>query len=195
MLDGVDVSSHNPEYEAKGLDFVFIKATEGTSYTNPRRDEQAKTARRARCVVGFYHFLKPGRGLRPARITAQAKHFVKHCQARDGDILALDWETDPQGRRATSAQKDKFLRKVKELRPEHRIVLYCNRDLWTDPGTGDHTGDGLWIADYRKAGEPRVKDDDWLFHQYTSTPLDKNVGRFPSRAALKRWATFQSDGE
>ncbi|WP_067449743.1 glycoside hydrolase family 25 protein [Actinomadura macra] len=194
MLNGVDVSSHNPSYEAKGLDFVFVKATEGTSYTNPERAEQVKVARRHGCVVGHYHYLRPGRALRPARITAQAKYFVKHCGAREGDILALDWEKDPKGRRATSSQKDEFLHKVKQLRPGHRVILYTNRDLWSDPGTGDYTGDGLWIADYRKAGDPKI-DHEWLFHQYTSEPLDKNVGKFPSRAALKQWAAVHHDDD
>ncbi|MFB4309526.1 glycoside hydrolase family 25 protein [Actinomadura sp. GTD37] len=188
MLHGVDVSSYNPSYDADGLDFVIVKATEGRSYTNPERAKQAARARDAGCVVGFYHFLHGGRGLRLARISAQARYFVEHCGAEDGDFLALDWETDPRGRRATSAQKDKFLRKVKKLRPGHRVILYCNRDLWTRKDTGDYNADGLWIADYRKAGHPLI-DDEWLFHQYTSKPLDKNVAKFKSRAALKEWAS------
>ncbi|MFI0366570.1 glycoside hydrolase family 25 protein [Actinomadura sp. 1N219] len=188
MLHGVDVSSHNPSFESEGLDFVIVKATEGRSYTNPRRERQAAQARRDGCVVGFYHFLLGRRGLSPARITAQARYFVEHCGAEDGDILALDWETDPKGRRATSAQKDKFLREVKKLRPAHKLILYVNRDLWTRESTGDYKADGLWIADYREAGDPLIKDK-WLFHQYTSEPLDKNVADFKNRDALKEWAS------
>ncbi|MFD0687497.1 glycoside hydrolase family 25 protein [Actinomadura fibrosa] len=192
MLHGVDVSSYDSSFDVDGLAFVFVKATEGRGYINPRRADQTARAREAGCVVGFYHFLLGGRPLRPARIKAQAKYFVKHCGARDGDILAVDWERDPKGRRASSAQKDLFLRTVKELRPDHRVILYCNRSLWTDPGTTHDCGDGLWIADYRKAGEPLI-DDAWLFHQHTSEPLDKNVAKFKSRAALKKWATGADD--
>ncbi|MUN39482.1 glycoside hydrolase family 25 protein [Actinomadura litoris] len=188
MLHGIDVSSHNPSFEAEGLDFVIVKATEGRSYTNPLRAEQAARARRAGCVVGFYHFLLGRRGLSPARITAQARYFVEHCGAERGDILALDWETDPKGRLATSAQKDKFLQEVSSLRPGHRLVLYVNRDLWTRKSTGDHKADGLWIADYRKAGHPLIHDE-WRFHQYTSEPLDKNVADFENQDALKKWAS------
>lgn len=188
MLHGVDVSSYNPTYDTDGLDFVIVKATEGHSYTNPYRGKQADRARDAGCVVGFYHFLHGGHGLRLARISAQARYFVKHAGAKDGDILALDWETDPHGRRPTSGQKDKFLRKVKKLCPGHRVILYCNRDLWTKKGTGHYNGDGLWIADYRKAGDPLIHDE-WVFHQYTSKPLDKDVARFRSKDALKKWAS------
>ncbi|MFC6883556.1 MULTISPECIES: glycoside hydrolase family 25 protein [Actinomadura] len=187
MLHGIDVASYEPSFDTEGLDFVIVKATEGRSYKNPERAQQVARARRAGCVVGFYHFLHGRRGLRPARIVAQARYFVAHCGAEDGDFLALDWETDPKGRRATSAQKDKFLRTVKKLRPKHRIVLYCNRDLWTRKSTGDYHADGLWIADYRKAGHPLIHDE-WLIHQYTSHPLDKNVAKFKTRNDMKKWA-------
>ncbi|WP_433154490.1 glycoside hydrolase family 25 protein [Actinomadura nitritigenes] len=187
MLHGIDVASYNPMFDAEGLDFVFVKATEGRSYINPRRADQAARARHAGCVVGFYHFLHGRRGLRPARIAAQARYFLEHCGAEDGDILALDWETDPKGRLATSGQKDHFLHEVKKRRPGHRLVLYANRDLWTRKSTGHYNADGLWIADYRKAGDPLVHD--WLFHQYTSKPLDKNVAKFKTRDALKHWAS------
>ncbi|WP_242907401.1 glycoside hydrolase family 25 protein [Actinomadura terrae] len=188
MLHGIDVSSHNPSYETEGLDFVIVKATEGRSYINPYRARQAAHARRAGCVVGFYHFLHGRKGLSLARITAQARYFVEHCGAERGDILALDWETDPKGRLATSAQKDKFLREVTRLRPDHRLILYVNRDLWTRKSTTDYKADGLWIADYRKAGHPLIHDE-WCFHQYTSEPLDKNVAHFKNHAALKKWAS------
>jgi len=60
MLHGVDVSAYQPSYDTDGLDFVFIKATAGRTYVNPRLDAQVKRARDAECVVGFYHFLWPG---------------------------------------------------------------------------------------------------------------------------------------
>ncbi|MFC4913412.1 glycoside hydrolase family 25 protein [Actinomadura gamaensis] len=182
MLHGVDISSYNPHYRPHGeVDFVIIKATEGRTYVNPHRVAQAAAARKAGCVVGFYHFLHP------RRINAQAKYFVEHCHAREGDILALDWETTSKGKRASSKQKDKFLRKVKKLMPHHRVILYCDRHVWNDRRTSHYVADGLWIASYREAGDPGI-DEKWLFHQYTSTPIDKNVARFGSRSALRKWA-------
>ncbi len=47
--------------------------------------------------------------------------------------------------------------------------------------------DGLWIADYVSAGNPRIKAK-WRIHQYTDQPLDKDVADFPTKAALKKWA-------
>ncbi|MEG8277916.1 glycoside hydrolase family 25 protein [Streptomyces sp. AHA2] len=182
MLRGIDVSAYqSSSYSTDGLSFVFVKATEGRSYVNPKLAAQTKRARDAGLVVGFYHFLWPG------NLTGQAEYFVGEAPDRPGDILAVDWERTGDGTRASNAEKDRFLRKVKQLRPDNRVVLYCNRDFWLNVDTTSYAGDGLWIADYVSAGKPRIKAK-WRFHQYTDDPLDKNVAAFESRAALHNWA-------
>ncbi|MEU7722224.1 glycoside hydrolase family 25 protein [Streptomyces tibetensis] len=182
MLRGIDVSAYqSSSYSTDGLSFVFVKATEGRSYVNPKLAAQTKRARDAGLVVGFYHFLWPG------NLAAQAEYFVGKAPDRAGDILAVDWETTGEGTHASNAEKDRFLRKLKELRPHNRVILYANRDFWLNVDTTSYAGDGLWIADYVSAGKPRIKAT-WRFHQYTDDPLDKNVARFASRAALREWA-------
>ncbi|MFC8202012.1 glycoside hydrolase family 25 protein [Streptomyces sp. NPDC060006] len=183
MLRGIDVSSYqSSSYSTEGLSFVFVKATEGRTYVNPKLGAQAKRARDAGCVVGFYHFLWPG------NLTAQAEYFVGKAPERAGDILAVDWETTSDGTHASNAEKDRFIRKVKELRPNNRVVLYCNRHFWLNVDDTSYAGDGLWIADYVTAGKPRIQAT-WRFHQYTDDPLDKNVARFDTIADLREWAT------
>lgn len=187
MIQGIDVASYQPEtYSTTGLDFVFVKATQGTSYINPRMGRQAATARTGGLALGFYHFLVTG------NVAAQAAYFVDKCASVEGDMLACDWETDPASKTApTNAEKDAFIKEVKRLRPTHRVGLYANRDFWL---TRDHTsyaGDFLWIADPGPAaGAPRIKAK-WTFHQYAVTGgTDRNVGAFANRAALKTWAGY-----
>lgn len=182
MLQGIDVSSHQTSFSTKGLAFVFVKATEGHTYINPKQVAQAKQARDAGCVVGFYHFLWPG------NITLQAEYFVEKCASHVEDLLAVDWEWTRDRTRASDAEKDLFLREVKRLRPQHRVLLYCNRDFWLNHDTTSYAGDGLWIADYTTMSKPRIKAD-WIIHQYTGSPLDKDVADFTSAAALRAWAT------
>ncbi|AYN39303.1 muramidase [Streptomyces dangxiongensis] len=183
MLHGIDVSAYqSSSYATDGLSFVFVKATEGRSYVSPRLSAQEKRARDAGLVVGFYHFLWPG------DLTAQAEYFLGHTPDRPGDILAVDWETTGDGTHASNAEKDRFLRELKELRPDNRVVLYCNRHFWLTVDTTSYAGDGLWIADYVTAGKPRIKAR-WLFHQYTSEPHDKDVARFAQEDDLRAWAT------
>ncbi|MFI1565583.1 glycoside hydrolase family 25 protein [Streptomyces sp. NPDC020490] len=182
MLRGIDVSAYqSSSFNTDGLSFAFVKATEGRSYVNPRLAAQTKRARDAGLVVGFYHFLWPG------NLQAQAEYFVKHAPEKAGDILAVDWETTGDGTHASNAQKDSFIRKVKALRPHHRVLLYCNRNFWLNIDTTSYAGDGLWIADYVTAGEPRIKAK-WRFHQYAGTPHDKDVAAFATKDALREWA-------
>ncbi|MFJ2965868.1 GH25 family lysozyme [Streptomyces collinus] len=182
MLRGIDVSTYqSSSYSTDGLSFVFVKATEGRSYVNPKLAAQTKRARDAGLVVGFYHFLWPG------NLTAQAEYFVSKAPDRAGDILAVDWETTSNGTHASNAEKDLFIRKLKDLRPDNQVILYANRNFWLHMDTTSYAGDGLWIADYVAAGKPRIKAK-WRFHQYTDDPLDKNVADFESKAALRRWA-------
>ncbi|MDI3418134.1 glycoside hydrolase family 25 protein [Streptomyces luteolus] len=183
MIRGIDVSSYQSDFSTEGVDFVIVKATEGRSYVNPRMNAQVKKARDAGCVVGFYHFLWPD------NIKAQAEYFVSKAVERMGDILACDWESTGEGTYASNAQKDQFIEEVKRLRPSNRAGLYCNRNFWLTVDKTSYAGDFLWIADYVTAGKPRIQAK-WRIHQYTSTPLDKNVADFSSRAAMKDWSTI-----
>ncbi|MEU6441341.1 GH25 family lysozyme [Streptomyces sp. NPDC047046] len=180
-ITGIDVSSYQPtDYSTAGHAFVFVKATEGTTYTNPRMAAQAKRARDAGCVVGFYHFLRPG------SMTAQAEYFVEQAASIAGDVLWADWEDAG----VSCADKDAFLAEVKRLRgATHRVGLYCNRDFWLNRDTTSGAGDALWIADYNgKPGKPGIKAV-WKFHQYTDRPLDTSRAAFKDRAELRAWAT------
>lgn len=144
---------------------------------------QAQAARKAGLVVGFYHFLRAG------NVQAQAAYFVEKAASQEYDLLACDWETGPDGKAPSCAEKDAFIREVQRLRGStHRVLLYCNRDFWLNRDTTSFAGDGLWIAEYNgKPGKPSITAP-WLIHQYTSTPVDTNVAAFDSRAALRTWA-------
>ncbi|NLU68940.1 glycoside hydrolase family 25 protein [Streptomyces sp. HNM0574] len=179
MIKGVDVSSYQPsDYSTKGLDFVFIKVSEGTSYKNPKWVKQRSTAREAGLVTGFYHFARAG------SMSAQADYFLDEIKLAAGDMLVLDWE-DPD---VSNADKDRWIKYVQDKRPNHKVLLYCNVDFWLNRDTTSFPGDGLWIAHYNgKPGSPGVQHP-WTFHQYTDDPIDTNLGKFDSRGALRDWA-------
>jgi GH25 family lysozyme M1 (1,4-beta-N-acetylmuramidase) len=181
-VQGIDVASYqSATYDTDGLAFAFIKATEGTSYVNPKQGAQAAHGRGAGCVIGFYHFLRPG------SVQAQAEYFVERCASQPGDILACDWEPTSSGL-ASCAEKDAFIRAVKKLRPGHRVVLYCDVSRWKTVDTTSYCGDGLWIADpNHPAGHPSIAAP-WLFHQYGIRGTDRDLGNFTDRAALAAWA-------
>jgi hypothetical protein len=183
MIKGQDWSSFQPETPStSGISFAFVKSTEGTTYVNPRQNAQSAHARAAGLVVGFYHFLHPG------SITEQAQYFVDKCASESGDLLACDWESTTSGS-ASSAEKDVFLTEVKRLRPQHRVLLYCNVDFWINHDTTGAAGDGLWIADYVTAGKPNVQHP-WVIHQYAGSPTDQDVANFDTLSDFRSWAAI-----
>ncbi|MFF7335463.1 GH25 family lysozyme [Streptomyces sp. NPDC008150] len=178
-ITGIDVSGYQSEtYDLTGADFVFVKATEGTSYTNPRHAAQVTRARNNDRVVGHYHYLNG------TSVTAQIDYFLKQAGAKAGDVFAVDWEETA----VTGAAKDQALKYLQQKAPGHRVLLYCNRDFWLNRDTSSYRADGLWIAQYNgKPGAPDIEAP-WVVHQYTSDPIDTNVAAFSSRSAMAAWA-------
>ncbi|MFE9415704.1 GH25 family lysozyme [Streptomyces griseofuscus] len=187
-IRGIDVSSFQPEqYDTGGLAFVFVKRTEGMGYTNPRASAQVAHGRASGLVIGHYHYPRIHDGA-----AADADYFLGRLGAdlRPGDILALDWEWNGQtgvSNAEADAFKDQWLARARQKAPGHRIVTYADRSNWLTVDQNSNVGDGLWIADYVTAGKPRIKAK-WLFHQYSSNPVDQDVANFADQAALRAWA-------
>ena len=95
MVRGIDVSAFQKTISWKaikdaGLEFGFIKATEGTFYTNKHYERQRKSARRQGIPVGAYHFAHPDFDDGP---DDEAEHFLEVAQPQRGDLLpVLDLE-------------------------------------------------------------------------------------------------------
>jgi lysozyme len=87
-LRGPDISSWNHTGTAiswravktAGASFVFIKATEGTGYTNPYFTRDWRASGAAGLLRGAYHFARPSS--RPGSAAAQARHFTRVMGAR-----------------------------------------------------------------------------------------------------------------
>jgi hypothetical protein len=178
-IKGIDVSNYQAaDYAITGVDFVIVKATEGTSYVNPKHTAQVSRARKNGRVVGHYHFVRDG------DMKAQVDFFLKKAEAQTDEFLALDWETPS----VSGAEKDAFLKYLKSKAGGRKVILYCNVDYWKNRDSTSYVADGLWIAGYNgHPGKPNI-DADWLIHQYTSTPIDTNVAQFANRAAMAKWA-------
>lgn len=190
MIQGQDWSSFQSSTPStNGLDFVFIKVTEGLSYINPRWVAQRDHAKAAGLVWGAYHY--PHMANDPV---TEADYFLKQVAWQPGDIIVLDWEGyDPANQNVPKARqlayRDAWLAYVQGKMPGHRVGMYCNTDYWLNVDTTGNCGDFLWIATGgRAAGDPGIKAR-WTFHQYsTANDIDHDVANFTDRAALAAWA-------
>jgi hypothetical protein len=180
LITGVDVSSYQDAntYPIAGMSFAIVKATESTTYLNPKYAAQLAHARTNGLVVGHYHFAT---GTNSAE---QVAYFAAHADVRPGELIALDWEESS----VTSAARDAWLSAAKAHYPHNRVILYCNVDYWLTRDVTHSDADGLWIADYsHPAGHPNITQA-WKFHQYSSSGgIDHSVADFTSLAALVAW--------
>lgn len=193
--NGQDWASYqSPDPAVTGLDFVFVKATEGTGYVNPRHAAQVAHARGSALVVGHYHYPHMANGPE-----AEADRFLAVANPQPGDLLVLDWEGYDEANKgvAFSRQvqfKAAFVNRIKAVAPTHRCIVYCSTDyLGRDPG-GIY-GDALWIATAgRPAGEPGISHE-WLFHQYsTAGGIDHDYCPL-TPAELHSWAHAEKDDD
>lgn len=189
---GLDVASYQhpngaavswTQVRRDGATFAIVKATEGTSYTNPYFSSDYAQARKAGLVVGAYHFARPALPISTA--TDQANYFVKTAgsDAATGELpLALDLEVTGGLPAAELVQwAAAFLEQVKTLTGRTPII-YTYPYFWrTAMGNSTaFTSYPLWLADYR-AGSPSSPLPGgwsrWTFWQYTS---DGRLGGVPA---------------
>jgi len=94
MLRGVDVSGWQPDFEPASIscDFVIVKATGGTGYTNPCFVQQCEKTLAAGKLLGIYHFAGDGMG---GSAKAEAEHFLNAFSRYKGRAIPiLDWEAE-----------------------------------------------------------------------------------------------------
>jgi len=141
-----------------GARFAYIKATEGTYYTNPDFSQQYGGAFRAGIIRGAYAFAIPNF----SSGAAQANYLVNHGGgwSADGMTLpaALDIEYNPYrgtecynlGQSAMRSWVNAFLNQY-HSRTGRWPTIYTTTDWWstcTGNWSGPSSKDPLWIARY-----------------------------------------------
>jgi GH25 family lysozyme M1 (1,4-beta-N-acetylmuramidase) len=161
-LPGLDVSAYQGNVswstvKSRGAAFAYIKATEGTGYTNPYFAQQYVGSYNVGLIRGAYHFALPDR----SSGAAQADYFASHGGAwsKDGRTLpgALDIEYNPYGSTcygySQAGMRSWIAGFVNEYhaRTSRWAVIYTTTDWWVTC-TGNYAGfaanSPLWIARY-----------------------------------------------
>lgn len=202
-VQGIDVSHHQGRIDwdavkRSGIDFAYIKVTEGGDHTDPRFAENWTGAARAGVPRGTYHFMY---WCRP--VHHQALFFVLNVPQDPTALppaLDLEWVTDSKTcRRKVPAEEARRMAKVlldtMEAHTGKRPIIYTDINFYRDVlSNGEFSGYQFWVRSV--ASEPRKHygDRPYLFWQFTATgrvpgiagPVDRNafVG---SAADWSRW--------
>ncbi len=156
--------------KATGVKFAFLKATEGSTYTDPKFATDWAATRQAGIYHGAYHFARPSYG--SAR--RQARHFARVIgpqRVRGTLPPVLDLEATGGLRpRPLITWTRAWLRKVTQL-TGRRPIIYTSPLFWRDHlhnSAGFHAYP-LWVAHYGVRA-PMIPGHwpTWSFWQSTS---------------------------
>lgn len=149
-LNGIDIASYQSGLNAGTIsaDFVIVKATEGTTYTNPSYATHVKQVEAAGKKLGVYHFLR-----NDSNVKAQADYFLATVKPYIGKaILFLDFENT----NGSTIQNQTGVGLAKEwldyvyAKTGARPIIYMglaseNALDWNAVVKGNY---GLWVAQY-----------------------------------------------
>ncbi|MFI7425697.1 GH25 family lysozyme [Micromonospora sp. NPDC049836] len=182
---GIDVSHYQgsinwTSVKNAGIQFAYIKATEGTSYKDSAFNTNYVNAYNAGVIRGAYHFARPN----ISGGAAQADYLASNGGAWSADSrtlpAALDLEANPYSGgycygKTTSGMRtwiSDFLSRYK-ARTSRYAVIYTTTSWWnqcTGSWTAPWANHPLWVARWSSSvGTLPAGAPFWSFWQYTSS--------------------------
>lgn len=160
---GIDVSRHNGMMNldaaaADGIDFIFIKASEGETYHDPNFRINYDKARHAGLKTGAYHFFRFDCDGVP-----QARNFLKAICGRKLDLdPVIDVETAGNKQVDPDVVKDRLRAMAEYMNLSgHHVIFYTNKESY-EIVRDAVPGATLWICSFNRI----PIDAEWTFWQY-----------------------------
>jgi lysozyme len=186
LIPGIDVSKWQGEIEwgkvaNAGVHFAYIKATEGTGYTDPCFAINWQSAHSAGVLRGAYHYFHPRLDAR-----SQARAFFTALGNDCGELPpALDLETPELTGPSLISALSRFLQEL-EILSGFPLIIYTSPGFWNSyivPYPPEWPSKyPLWIAHYG-VSRPSIPYP-WLnftFWQATNRGEVIGITRFPAR--------------
>lgn len=176
-VHGIDISVWQghidwPTAQANGVNFAFMKATEGGDLVDPAFATNWANAAAANVPRGAYHFFYH---CGPA--AAQARWFIRHVpRAANALPPVLDMEWTPRSptcrakRPATDVRADArtYLAAVQSHYGK-RPILYTTTDFYEENELWQLTGVDFWLRSTAAHPSDRYPGQHWIFWQYSGT--------------------------
>ena len=184
-MNGIDIASYQTGIDLSVVpcDFVIIKATEGTGYTNPDFTRAYAQAVQQGKLVGIYHYAN-GSGA-----TAEADYFLSVVGDRVGDaVLVLDWEQGGNSAFGSVAYAKQWLDRVYS-KTKVRPLIYMSKSVtygydWSSVAA-DH---GLWVAQYANNNPTNYQANPWTdgngYGAWANGPV---IFQYSSTGRLSGW--------
>ena len=188
QFDGIDISKHqgviNWEELKKNqkIKFIYIKATEGTDYVDPRYNENIRNARKHGFKVGSYHFLSTR-----SAATTQFYNFIRTAKREDQDLLPI---IDVERLSPWNAQQLRDSIKVfADLIEDYygcKPLIYTSEKFFTSHLGRAFADYPLFIAKYSNT-QPNIGYK-WILWQFADNGLFKSVKGNGGKVDMSRFA-------
>lgn len=170
-IKGIDISHHQgdinwSELIKEDISFVFIKATEGGDYKDPKFDINWKNTRKNNLPVGAYHFYRLCKnGIE------QAENFISTVpNLKDNLPPVIDLEYG--GNCQTEKSIDLILSEIQAFMTSlenhygKTPIIYITQEFYNDYLQNKFLNNPIWVRDIFK--EPKIKNRPWTFWQYAN---------------------------
>lgn len=120
---------------------VIVKATQGTSYVNPRCNHQYELAGQLGKLRGLYHYAGGGNP------EAEAQYFINNIKNYVGKaVLILDWESYQNASWGNTSWARRFVDEVHRLTGIWCLIYVQESALWQVANCASKCG--VWVAKY-----------------------------------------------
>lgn len=173
QFDGIDVSKHQGSInwaqlkEHSKIKFVYIKATEGSDYVDPRYKENIYNARKNGFKVGSYHFLST-----KSSVTTQFRNFITNAKREEQDLLPVI-DVEVTGRWSSQQLRDS-LKVFADLLEDYygcKPLIYTSEKFFTKHLGRAFADYPLFIAKYNTS-QPNIGYR-WIMWQFSDCGVFK----------------------
>ena len=200
IYQGIDVSRWQgyidyQRVKQAGIEVVYIKASEGTSYVDPYLETNYINAKANGLKVGFYHYV---RARSEAAARQEADHFANTIAGKEVDCrLAMDFESFGN---LSNVQinniAEAFLKRLGEVTGKE-LVIYSNtndaRTVFSEELANNYP---LWIAQYgTEEPNDNGKWSSWIGFQYTSTGIIAGINGYVDRNKFTEQIFLENSGQ
>ena len=173
--------------KAVGIEFVFLKATEGGDLADPMFRDHWRGAGRAGIARGAYHFY-----YFCTAPEVQAQWFIRNVRKTPGmlpPVLDMEWNpfspTCTVRPPAAEVQRQmKIWLDIVEAHYGQRPIIYTAPDFYEDADLRSFRGYEFWLRTTAKTPAEAYPGQPWRFWQYTATgtlpntPGDVDINAF-----------------
>ena len=187
-LNGTDVASYQSGIQPAKLtttDFVIVKFTQGTNYTNTYAATQYSLSRKAGKLLGAYHYAAGGDAKK------EAQYFVTKVGDRIGEcVLALDWEGAQNGQFGKTDVKwcKSFLDEIYRLTGVRPLVYMSKSVVRAHDWSSVAKDYPLWCAQYGSNSQTDYQSYPWTDTKGFGAWKSDTIRQYSSKGRIKGYS-------